>query len=258
MTEYFTKMNEDYARKHFPDGSVFEKTKKVVKRTSIFSTVFITVFAVASLWGLVWSVGRALELKAEGRDDMMGISMGICGFFGVVFLAFLVILWFIIKQIRKKREDYIAGSAKRSKLPEREIEEFERQVLAPDCYILRLTEGLERVLSNGDGFLTRDYIYLANPSQTVIRVDSLKACSFSDYTYFVNVGKRQKTVHCLAVYLLASNGVSVLSDTTRKAGEALMALLQERVSGIDTNGGRVLSEGREMDDYTKRILGQGQ
>ena len=101
MTEYFTKMNEDYARKHFPDGSVFEKTKKVVKRTSIFSTVFITVFAVASLWGLVWSVGRALELKAEGRDDMMGISMGICGFFGVVFLAFLVILWFIIKQIRK-------------------------------------------------------------------------------------------------------------------------------------------------------------
>ncbi len=37
-----------------------------------------------------------------------------------------------------------------------------------------------------------------------------------------------------------------------------MALLQERVSGIDTNGGRVLSEGREMDDYTKRILGQGQ
>ena len=89
-------------------------------------------------------------------------------------------------------------------------------------------------------------------------MDSLKACSFSDYTYFVNVGKRQKTVHCLAVYLLASNGVSVLSDTTRKAGEALMALLQERVSGIDTNGGRVLSEGREMDDYTKRILGQGQ
>ena len=37
-----------------------------------------------------------------------------------------------------------------------------------------------------------------------------------------------------------------------------MALLQQRVDRIDTNGGKVLSEGREMDDYTKRILRQEQ
>lgn len=257
MTDFFEKMDENYAKKHFPTGSVFESATKTIKRTSIFSAVFIAVFDAAVLLGLVWAIGRAMELKAEGRDDMMGVSIGICGFLGVVFVIFLVLLWFIIKQTRKKREDYVAASAKRSKLPESEIEEFDRQALALDCYILKLTAGLDRLLSTGankDGLLTRDYIYLADAAQTVIRVDSLRACCFYDYTYFVNVGKRHKTVHCLAIYLLASNGVSTFSDTTKKAGEALMAILKERNSQIDTNGGEVLPEGRKMDEYRKRIL----
>ena len=48
----------------------------------------------------------------------------------------------------QKRGDYIASAAKHSKLPESEIENFERQALSSDCYILRLTEGLDRALSN--------------------------------------------------------------------------------------------------------------
>ncbi len=257
MSDFFAEMNEDYAKKHFPSGSVFESASKVIKRTSIFSAICMVLFEAAVLWGLAWAIGRTMELMAEGRDDMLGVSIGICGVLVVVALAVLAFLWFTIKQTRKKREDYMASSAKRSKLPESEIEEFDRQALASDCCILKLKAGLDRVLSNAgskDGLLTRDYIYLADPAQTVIRVDNLKACCFYDYTYFITVGRRQKTVHCLAIYLLASNGVSTFSDTTQKAGEALMALLKERNSGIDTNGGKVLREGRDMDQYRKRIL----
>ncbi len=258
MADFFKNMNEVYVRKHFPNGSVFDGALKTVKRISIVSIIFLAVFLGGALFGLLWAIGRTMELRAEGRDDMLDVSLVICGFLGLVVLGCMVVLVFIILGLRKKREDYIATSAKNSKLPVNEIEAFEQQAVAPDCFILKLTAGLDRLLSNStnkDGLLTRDYIYLADPAQTVLRVDTLKACCFTDYTYYANTGKHRKKIHCLAIFLTASNGVSVLSDTTKKAGEALIALLKERNPAIDTNGGRVVPESA-LDDYKKRILGE--
>lgn len=258
MTEFFTKMNEAYAQKHFPDGSVFTSAAKTLKKRSIAGVIMIGLFVAAGLWGLVWAIGRTMDFIAQGRDDMLGVCIVFCVFFAAVALGFLALLIYILKPARQNREDYIASSAKQSQLPVSEIEAFDRQAMGSDCYILRLTQGLDRALSNAtnsDGLLTRDYIYLADPAQTVIRVDSLKACCFSDYTYYVSVGNRQKKVHNLAIYLLAANGVSVRSDTTEKAGQALMALLQQRCVDIDTNGGKVLPEG-DVDEYSKRILAE--
>ena len=249
-------MNEDYAQKHFADGSVLESALKTVKRRSAGGFVFFGLLFAAALCGLLWGIGRTRELLSNGEDDMLSVGLVICGFFGVVALVCLLVLFFLIKGSRQKRDDYIADSAKHSKLPVSEIEAFERQAAAPDCYILKLTAGLDRVLSNAtnkDGLLTRDYIYLADPAQTVMRVDSLRACCFSDYTYYIDVGKRHKKIHCLAICLIASNGVSVLSDTTEEAGQALMELLSQRNSAIDTNGGKVLPEGA-FESYKKKVL----
>lgn len=259
MADFFLKMDEDYVQKHFLNGSVFEGAKKTVKRRGTIGVILIGAWLAAALFGLVWSVGRLREYLADGQDDMLGVGIAICAFFGLLVLVFGVLILFMIKGIRQKREDYIRDSAKKSKLPVSEIEAFERQATASDCYILELTEGLDRMLSNAtnkDGLLTRDYIYLADPAQTVMRVEDLRACCFSDYTYYVSVGNRSKKIHCLAIYLIASNGVSVISDTTKEAGEALMALLKERNNTIDTNDGKVLPEG-EVDAYKKRILGTG-
>ena len=256
MTEFFSKMNESYAQKHFPTGSVFESAMKTVKRRSIVGFIFFGLFFAASLYGLVWGIGRTLDFVSNGEDDMLSVGIVICGFFGVIVLVCLIVLVFLIKGSRQKRGDYIANSAKHSKLEVSEIEEFEQQALASDCYILKLTAGLDRVLSNAtnkDGLLTRDYIYLADPAQTVMRVDTLRACCFSDYTYYINTGKHSKKIHCLAICLIASNGVSVLSDTTEEAGQALIELLKQRNSTIDTNDGRVLPE-QAFDSYKKRVL----
>ncbi len=256
MHDFFSKMNEAYVQKHFPDGSVFEGAMKTGRRRSLGGIVFFGLFFAATLCGLVWGIGRTLQFVSNGEDDMLSVGIVVCGFFGVILLVCLLILIFLIRGSRQKRGDYIANSAKHSQLPVSEIEAFERQATASDCYILTLTAGLDRALSNAtnkDGLLTRDYIYLADPAQTVIRVDSLKACCLSDYTYCINTGKRHKKIHCLAIYLIASNGVSVLSDTTEKAGRALMALLKQRNSAIDTNDGSVLPEGA-FDSYKKRVL----
>ncbi len=256
MTDFFLKMDEDYVQEHFPSGSVFEGATKTVKRRGTIGIIIIGVWLAAALYGLVWAIGRLREFLSGGQDDMLGVGIAICAFFGLLVLLFGALIVFMIKGVRKKREDYIRDSAKKSKLPVSEIEAFERQATASDCYILELTAGLDRMLSNAtnkDGLLTRDYVYLADPAQTVMRVEDLRACCFSDYTYYVNVGNHSKKIHCLAIYLIASNGVSVLSDTTREAGEALMALLKERNNAIDTNNGTVLPEG-EVDAYKKRIL----
>lgn len=256
MTDFFSKMTEEYAQKHFPDGSVLTSALKTVKRRSAGGFIFFGLFLAAALYGLVWSIGRTRELMAGGEEDMLSVSMVICGFFAVIILVCLIVLFVLIKTSLQKQDDYIASSAKHSKLPVSEIEAFERQAVASDCYILKLTSGLDRALSNGtnkDGLLTRDYIYLADPAQTVMRVDSLKACCFSDYTYYIDTGKHHKKIHCLAICLIASNGVSVLSDTDEKAGRALMAILKERNSAIDTNDGNVLPEG-ELDGYQKKVL----
>lgn len=189
---------------------------------------------------------------------MFHLNIGGFVFFGLFLVAGLLTRTVLLnfKGSRQKRGDYIASSAKHSKQPVSEIETFEQQAVSSDCSILKLTAGLNRLLSNAtnkDGLLTRDYIYLADPAQTVMRVDSLRACCFSDYTYYINTGKRHKKIHSLMLCLIASNGVSVLSDTTEEAGKALMELLKQRNSAIDTNGGKVLPE-NAFDSYKKRVL----
>ncbi len=160
---------------------------------------------------------------------MLSVGIVICGFFGVVMLVCLLILLFLIKGSRKKRSDYIADSAKHSKLPVSESEAFERQATASDCYILKLTAGLDRVLSNAtnkDGLLTRDYIYLADPAQTVMRVDSLKACCFSDYTYYIDTGKHHKKIHCLAICLIVTKkGCCKTEGSGQKSKDVTTSLL---------------------------------
>uniref|UniRef100_UPI0040575CA9 hypothetical protein n=1 Tax=Acetatifactor sp. TaxID=1872090 RepID=UPI0040575CA9 len=252
MEHLFQKMDEAYIQKHFPNGLIFEKVSKKIKTSGIVLVIFILApIFLGSLYGMIWSARRALEWMAEGHDDM-GIAIGICVFFAVITLIFLILIIVTLKGSNKKQGDYIASSAKQSKLPESEIRCFEQQAVASDCYILKLTAGLDRVLSNNtnqDGLLTRDYIYLADPAQTVIRIKDLKVCCFEEYTYYVN----NKKVKNLAIRLIASNGVTVSSDTTQKAGLALMELLGERNPEIDTLDGKVLQEGAYMEYYKKVV-----
>ncbi|MDO4318520.1 MAG: hypothetical protein Q4C48_09995 [Lachnospiraceae bacterium] len=256
MADFFQKMNEKYVQKHFPTGSVFEATSKTLKRRGYVGVFFSGLFLAGCLFGLVSSIKSTIEVVVEGKKDMLGVALGVCGFLAVITLLFGIAFYFSVKHTRRKREDYIKLAAKASKLQESEIESFEQQAVASDTYILKLTAGLDRALSNAtnkDGLLTRDYIYLASPAQIVMRVEDLKACCFNDYTYYLNTGNRSKKIHCLAITLIASNGVTDTSDTTMEAGRALMVLLKQRNAAIDVNGGNVLSEG-SLDAYKKKIL----
>lgn len=257
MTSFFQTMNEEYVQKHFPNNSVFEGVAKTLKRRGIGGYFFLGLFFLGSLYGLIWAIRTTLGYLPDDPDDMLGVGIGISVFFGLCALFFGGILIYLIKNSNKKRSGYIADSAKNSKLSVSEIENFERQAVASDCYILKLTAGLDRVLSNAtnkDGLLTRDYVYLADPAQIVFRIEDLRACCFSEYTYYIGDGSRRKKIHNLTICLLSSNGACASSDTTEKAGLALMELLKERNPAIDTNDGKVVPED-SFDAYKKKLSG---
>lgn len=254
MTDYFPRMSDEYAQKHFPGGAVFTSARETIRRRSIGGIFFFGLFLAGALWGLIWMIRVTVSDISQGENGVYGLVF--CAVFALLALGCFYVLRLMLKTRGQSAAQYMADSAKVSKLPINEIEEFDRQSLAGDTYILKLTAGLDRALSNNissDGLLTRDYIYLADNKQTVMRVDSLLSCCFTEYTYYMTVGGKTKKIHNLAVCLIGPNGVSVLSDTTKEAGLALMALLQERNGAIDTNEGKVLAEGREFDDYRKRI-----
>lgn len=102
MTDFFSKMNDEYAQKHFPDGSIFGSALKTVKRRSIGGFVCFGLFLAAALCGLVWGIGRTLQFVADGQEDMLSVGIVICGFFGVVILVCLFILFFLLKGSRQK------------------------------------------------------------------------------------------------------------------------------------------------------------
>ncbi len=256
MPEFFARMNEDYASKHFPDG-VFQGVSKTIKRRGVLGIFFFGIFSAFPIFGFVWTVKSTIKYIISGDNDMVTTGLVVSGFLALITLICIIGLVLMVRSMLKGREGYIKDSAKNSKLPISEIEEFERQAVATDSYILKMTSGLDRALAsstNKDGLLTRDYIYLADPSQTVMRVDTLKACFFTDYTYYISTGNRHKKIRNLAICLIAPEGVSVVSDTDEKPARALMDILKERNSAIDINGGNIVHEGKEFDEYKKRFM----
>lgn len=252
MEEFFQKMNEDYVQKHFPNRSIFEGTMKKNKVNSIIVLVMLGIFFVASAYGAIAAVETTIGRIAENGSD--GIGIGISIFMIVLTLIWGLLMKAVYKMGFKKHSDYIKDSAKKSKLPESEIENFEKQATASDAYILRLKEGFDRALSNTvdkDGVLTRDYVYIADNAQTIFRIADLKACFFVYYYYYVN----NKRVTNLSIRLVSANGVTAFSDTTEKAGRALMAILLERNGSIETNGGNVMQE-NAFDTYYDNLFGR--
>lgn len=252
MTDFFVKMNEEYKQKNFPNDTVISKVGTNTKRNGIVSAVMVYIpLFLACAYGCFWCLRRTLQIMGTENGDT-NFAFGITAFMGVLTLLFLLLIVKTLKAGKRKVDVYYARSAKNSKLPESDIRAFDQQAFESDCYILKMTEGLDRALSHNphkDGFLTRDYLYLPSTALTVFRVKDLQICCLEDSIQYMN----NMRVHTLKLRLTASNGITTLNDTTEEAGAALMKLLTERNSAIHTNGGNVLKMGAYA-KYAKTVL----
>lgn len=254
MTAFFRPMNEAYIEKHYPKRSVFESVAKATKKLGIGIFIFFGLVLAGSLGGLAWSIDAVNTYKLSGDSDMVDTGKVISIVFAVVALISVLTIVITILRRRKGAGDWLKKSAENSKLSEMDIQEFERQALAADSYILKLLDGVNAVMSGGkDGILTNDFIYLADLNLTVIRCKDLVSACLVKSVFYIGSQQQRRPVNYLSVYLLSRNGVEAFAEVSPEAGEALLALLLEKYPTINTNEGRVLTE-KEYDSFKKTIM----
>lgn len=83
---------------------------------------------------MVWIVKKINGYVSNGQDDMVSVGLVIGGILAVAALLCVIMLIYMIRTMLKGKEGHIKDSAKNSKLPVSEIEQFERQAVGNDCY----------------------------------------------------------------------------------------------------------------------------
>lgn len=189
--------------------------------------------------------------RQSGEPDMVQIGIVMCFVFAAFALLAAICIGLTIWRGKRGGEDWLKKSAACSKIAESKIHEFERQAMMSDSYVLKLTSGLNAVVSaHKDGILTKDFVYLADSELTVLPIEALICACMVNSTYYVGDVQHRKAMPYLALYLLCENGAESYAEASPEAGAALTELLLQRNPQIETCGGRVLST-KEYLDYKK-------
>lgn len=231
MDQYFISMNEEFRRKHYPNGffAYVRKSKNSSKTfLYIFCGIILTFFAACTLSG-IWILIRSIQ---DGADDIGPLI--VIDLIGLVFCGLLI---FVIRLASglggMTEEDWIGECAKSAHYSAADIREFGNQVVASDTCILHL-DG--KTGSNSDtGFLTRDYIFFN--LYKIIKVSDITLACFTEYidSSLANTGKKSIaiTTHEFQIALISKQKNLARMKATQESGRLLMAMLKERNPDID-------------------------
>jgi hypothetical protein len=253
MHTYFEQMNEEYINKHYPNRSIFASVYKTNKKTGIGIYFLFGIFLVLSGLGIAWSVGKLMEYIKDGESDMIAPGRVIVGFFIVIFILSIVSIIITIKRNSLGVEGLIKKSAKISGYNESEIHEFERQAMASDSYILALTGKITAALAGQkNGVLTRDFIYLGNLKNIIMKRCDLAGAFLVERTIYINGSNNtRKPIVYLTVTIVSNKRIQTFAETSLEAGKALLTMLQEQKPEIDTNDFMVMKE-TEYNKYVSK------
>lgn len=255
MQSYFVQMNEDYINKHYPNRSVFSSVNKSNQKNGIGIYAFFGILMVMSGLGTVWGIVTTIGCIKEGESDMVAPGLFIIGFFFVIFAISIFTIRFTHKRNSLGAEGLIKKSAKNSECNESEIREFELQAMASDSFILALTGKMKAMLSGQkDGILTRDFIYLADCNNIVMKRSDIVGAFLVERTFYINENKyTRKPVRYLTITIVSNKCIQTLAETSIEAGKALLTMLQEQNPQIDTKNCSVIQE-KEHNKYCKMML----
>lgn len=179
--------------------------------------------------------------------------------FGVGFCLFMVALCLLPLLITKKRnasgaEGLIQKSAKNSACGESEIREFERQAMASDSYILTLTSKYKAALNGQrDGILTRDYIFLADNLNIVMKYSDIVGAFLVKRVINIVVNNKNKRIESLTISLVSNKNVQTFVDISAEAATELLSILLKKNPQIETKSGNVIQE-KDFDQYCKELV----
>lgn len=248
----FARMSESYREKHYPKGSVFERNRGKNRTNSVILIVMLVIVAGALGVGLFYSVDLIGYHLAAGHSDEVSVGYLFVGIFGVLLALCVLGLVFSVKNMRKGVEAIMAASAKASGLTLEDIRAFDQQALQSDCYILKLKNAVSAVMANQtDGLLTRDYLWLGDFSNRIMRRGDIAGACMYQWSYYV----RRKRCWALSVAVANRKDLVISAEVSPESGAALLGLLHREQPEIQI-APEVLREGKEFDGWRSSMAYQ--
>ncbi len=250
MSEYIKEMDEAYRSKRYPGGSFFEKAAQENKRGNITLAVMSGLVSVLLAGVIVFLVSLTLTRMREGNEDALGIGLLFIVIVALLLALCLFGLVFAVRHIKDGAAKMIKSSAKQSGLSEAEIREFDRQAMQTGSYVLALAGKVSAAMSGQkEGILTRDYLWLGDRANTILKREDIVGASLYHWYYYVN----KKRVSSLNLAVLSRNDVMAGAETREESGKELMKLLQEAHPSVQLHEG-ILEEGKQFDAWRKELL----
>lgn len=251
MKACMEKMDETYRNKHYPQG-FFEKAAGANRRGNIILAVMAALVSVLLGALIFYLVGLTRSHSEQGNSE--SVKFGLIFIAVVAVILALCVFGFVIavRHIKDGAEEVIKKAAKMSGLTEEELREFERQAMQSDSCVLTLAGKVSAAMSGQkEGILTRDYIWLGDNQNCILKREDIVAASLYHWYYYVN----KKRVSSLNLALLNRENVMAGVEVTEEAGRELMKLLSEAHPAIQVHEG-ILEEGRQFDAWREEYKGK--
>lgn len=237
MDKYFIQINEEAREKRWENGYFATLAKQGG------GIALIICGAVLALLGVgIGSLALRFSIDISQGANYNGM-MGITIFFWCLALFFLIpgalVIRFGFKRKGMNAGDWIKKSAKESGYPESVIRDFDTQAVSPGSIHFRLAG-----MAGGiEGILTKDYLMFANLLKLcVIKRSDITGAYLVSLPDSVSTGNKIKSTHSMNVAVFSNHKTYIVTQAVEKYGEHLIAMLTETHPGIDTAGGRVLSD----------------
>lgn len=248
----FERMSDTYRAKRFPKGSVFEKSAEKNRKSSIILIILLAGLAAALGAGIFYFLSLTQYHKEAGHSDQITIGLVFTGIFVVLFLLCVLGIVVLVRGLGKGADAVIRSSARACGLSEEQLREFDRQAMQSDCRILKLKGTVSAALAGqDDGLLTRDYLWLGDLRNCVLRREDLAGACLYEWSYYAG----KKKIHCLSVSVVNREKLAVTAEASAERGRAFLALLKEYQPAIRIAEG-VVREGAEYDRWQETVCGR--
>ena len=250
MREFVKEMDEEYRSKRFPTGSFFEKAAQESRRSNLILAVMAGAVSALLLGLIVFLTSLTRTRMAEGNSDALTIGLIFIGVTALLLALCVFGLVVAIRHIRDGANEVIKSSAKISGLTEADVREFDRQAMQIGSFVLSLTGKVSAAMAGQkEGILTRDYIWLGDSRNCVLKREDIAAAGLYHYYYYVN----KKRVCSLNLALLSRKDVMAVAEVREEAGRELLELLSQAHPAIQVYDG-ILEEGKQFDQWRETSL----
>lgn len=243
----FFQITNEYRQRNYPEGYF----AKIANNSG--GIVMIICGVILALMGLgvgILPVAGIVDKIRGANEFKMDISVIV---FFIILTAILLVsgiymVWYGIKRSMMSREEWIKKCAEISNYPESTVQEFDSQIMRTDALEFQLD------MTGTTNVLTTDYILWGNLlGPCLIKISDIVGAYLVVLPDTIKLGNKIRPIHTMNLAIFSNHHTFMLLPARQERAEYLISLLGAKNPGIDTAGGKVLSD-RDYDDLKKKYL----